>query len=180
MIWFTADTHFRHANIIRYCNRPFGSVEEMDEVLLRNINECVRPDDTLYHLGDFALHGRGVEKIRPKIKCRNVTLILGNHDPHSFDGTPTPALAEHFSKVATMMHVTVEVDKQRHLVVLCHYAMRVWPHSHRGSWHLYGHSHGKLPPVPGTLDVGVDCHDYRPISAHEVAAKRDQPPHYTA
>ncbi|MBL8880695.1 MAG: hypothetical protein JNG88_16400 [Phycisphaerales bacterium] len=55
MIWFTADTHFGHANIIKHCRRPFASVEEMDETLLRNINARVGRSDTLYHLGDFAL-----------------------------------------------------------------------------------------------------------------------------
>lgn len=171
MIWFTADTHFRHANIIRHCNRPFTSVEEMDETLLRNINECVRPDDTLYHLGDFSMGGRGVEEIRPRIKCRNLILILGNHDPHAFDGRPRAQFAAHFSNVAVMLQLKVQVAREPHLIVLCHYAMRTWPRSHHGSWHLHGHSHGTLPSSPGTLDVGVDCHDYWPISLDEVAGR---------
>lgn len=171
MIWFTADTHFRHANIIRHCDRPFDSVDEMDEVLLRNISECVRPDDTLYHLGDFSMGGRGVDEIRPRIKCRNLVLILGNHDPHSSDGTPKPAFAGHFGNVAMIIQLKVQIAKETHLIVLCHYAMRTWPRSHQGSWHLHGHSHGTLPPAPGALDVGVDCHGFRPINVYEVAGK---------
>lgn len=53
-IWFTADPHFGHATINRHCERPCASVAQMDEELLRNINDRVSPEDTLYHLGDFA------------------------------------------------------------------------------------------------------------------------------
>ena len=56
--WFTADTHFGHGNVIRYCERPFASVEEMDEVLIENWNYVIRPKDTIYHLGDFTLTGK--------------------------------------------------------------------------------------------------------------------------
>ncbi len=55
MLWFTADHHFGHANIIRYCNRPFASAEEMDATLVHLWNETVGRDDIVYHLGDFTL-----------------------------------------------------------------------------------------------------------------------------
>ena len=56
--WFTADTHFGHANVIRYCERPFASVQEMDDVLIENWNYIIKPKDTVYHLGDFTLAGK--------------------------------------------------------------------------------------------------------------------------
>ena len=55
--FFTADTHFGHKNVIRYCNRPFASATEMDERLIENWNKIVGPDDLIYHLGDFTLLG---------------------------------------------------------------------------------------------------------------------------
>lgn len=58
MIWVTADLHFGHANIMKYCNRPFDSTENMDKTILDNINHCVSEDDELYILGDFAMPGR--------------------------------------------------------------------------------------------------------------------------
>ena len=54
-VWVTSDTHFNHANIIKYCNRPFSSVEEMNETIIANWNKVVSEDDMVYHLGDFAL-----------------------------------------------------------------------------------------------------------------------------
>ena len=57
-IFFTADTHFGHANIIKYCHRPFATVEEMDDALVRNWNAVVSPDATVFHLGDFALDSK--------------------------------------------------------------------------------------------------------------------------
>jgi len=53
--WIIADTHFGHKNVIKYCNRPYSSVEEMDKILITNWNKEVAPDDIVYHLGDFAL-----------------------------------------------------------------------------------------------------------------------------
>ena len=76
----TADQHFGHANIIKYCNRPFSSVSEMDEALIDNWNKAVAKDDIVYVLGDFAL--AKIERII-EIGNRlhgNKKLILGNHD----------------------------------------------------------------------------------------------------
>ena len=60
--------------------------------------------------------------------------------------------------------------KAKRRIVLCHYAFRVWNKSHRGAWHLYGHSHGSLPDDPNSLsfDAGVDCHEFTPISYERV------------
>ena len=71
-------------------------------------------------------------------------------------------------------HELILEDKEayqgKRLIVLSHYAMRVWNSSHHGSWHLYGHTHGELEDLPNSLsfDVGVDCHDFYPISYDEV------------
>lgn len=172
MIWFTADTHFGHANIIRHCRRPFASVEEMDEALLQNINECVKPGDMLYHLGDFAFRGGQPAEYRKRIKCRRLLLIMGNHDPQGASGYPKANFAALFSEVHLLLRIKVPVAGGPQRIVLCHYAMRTWDGAHRGTWHVYAHSHGSLPDDPKALswDVGVDTNGFRPLSLDDLAA----------
>jgi calcineurin-like phosphoesterase family protein len=169
-IFFTADTHFGHANIIKHCKRPFETVEAMDQALLDNLNRRVGPDDTLYHLGDFSFRGGDPATYREKIACRNVTLILGNHDPRTKDGKPKAKFAALFSDVRDILQIEVEHQGAAQPIVLCHYAMRVWNASHWGAWHLYGHSHGSLPddPAARSWDVGVDPNAMAPLSVEEI------------
>jgi calcineurin-like phosphoesterase family protein len=173
-VWFTADTHFGHANIIRHCQRPFAGVEEMDAHLLDRINERVGVDDILYHLGDFAILKRGadVAAYRSRIRCRRVVLVLGNHDPQTLSGQVRPEFAGLFHEVHSLLRIKVPVKGEPQLIVLCHYALRVWDRSHHGVWHLFGHSHGGLADDPHarSWDVGVDCNGYAPMSLDEVAA----------
>jgi len=79
-IFVTSDTHFNHEKIIGYCNRPFSDAKEMNEVLINNWNETVGPEDTVYHLGDFAMGGPA--RICPIFDQLNgyKILIRGNHD----------------------------------------------------------------------------------------------------
>ena len=80
MVYFTADPHLGHANIIKYCNRPFETVEEMNEVLIERWNNKVKDDDKVFVLGDFALApSKGIIKWGRTLNG-NKTLILGNHD----------------------------------------------------------------------------------------------------
>lgn len=81
--WLTSDLHFGHANVIKYCNRPFLDVNEMNEILIKNWNEVVSLEDTIYVLGDFAMAARYVEQVLPRLNGKKI-LILGNHDfPHT-------------------------------------------------------------------------------------------------
>lgn len=78
--WFIADSHFSHKNVIDYCNRPFCSVEEMDNALIHNWNKVVKNNDRVFMLGDFALCGKDkIIEIGQKLNGRKI-LILGNHD----------------------------------------------------------------------------------------------------
>ena len=80
MVYFTADPHFGHANIIKYCNRPFENVEEMNQVLIERWNNKVNRDDKVFVLGDFALaSSKDIIKWGRALNG-NKTLILGNHD----------------------------------------------------------------------------------------------------
>lgn len=158
-VWFTSDTHYGHAGIVRYANRPFPSVEEMDEAMITQWNAAVRPGDVVYHLGDFALcaPSRAIDIAR-RLKGRK-HLIWGNHDQ---------LLRRHVEFIACWADAKdltqIVVDRQK--ITLCHYSMRTWASSHHGAWQLYGHSHGTLPDLPHalSLDVGVDCWNYAPVS----------------
>lgn len=173
-VWFTSDHHFGHARIIALVRRPFASVEEMDEAMIARWNERVARDDLVYHLGDFSFRDHTPYLARLNGQKR---LIIGNHD-HS----RRLAKAEGWSSVDRLLHI--EVDETP--IVLCHYGMRVWNRSHHGALHFYGHSHGSLPGDSQSLDVGVDCWDFRPVSLEEICARlatlptRREPDHHIA
>lgn len=168
-VFFTADTHFSHANIIKYCKRPFNSVTEMDNKLVDNWNAKVGPDDLVYHLGDFCFNPKPEQyfyRLNGKIR-----LIRGNHDrdtDNAYDSVIKLGLEEKYLSIEDVRCVRIEGQE----IWLSHYAHRVWPKSHRGTWHLYGHSHGTLPDDPNALsfDCGVDCHNFSPLSFNEVKA----------
>lgn len=155
-LWFTSDTHFGHKNVIKYCNRPFQTVEEMDEVLIKNWNSRICPNDVVYHLGDVAF--RSVEETNAILKRLNgkKILIRGNHDKKIN------------SSLFEGVYNYYELKVQDKFIVMCHYAMRVWNKSHHGSYHLYGHSHGTLPQHGLSMDVGVDANEFKPISFEEI------------
>lgn len=155
-VWFTADTHFGHDKVIQYCNRPFASVEEMNERLIENWNSNVARGDLVYHVGDFAFC-KTVEEVEAVSKRLNgsIHLIYGNHDWKPVQRAGGFIWKGDYKRIA--------VGKQK--IVLFHYSLRVWHGSHRGTWHLYGHSHGSLRDDINSMsfDVGVDCWGYCPV-----------------
>lgn len=162
MIYFTGDTHFNHTNIIKYCGRPFADTEDMNEFMIKQWNNIVKPADDVYHVGDFGFGP--LEKLTGILRRLNGKkhLCLGSHDKQIW------ALQEHFVEIKQIL----EVEN----FILCHYAMRVWPRSHYNSWHLYGHSHGKLEGQGKSFDVGVDCWCYTPLSLERVVAEMQKRP----
>lgn len=81
MIWIISDTHFGHENIVKYTKRPFKTVEEMNEIIIRNWNNKIRKNDTIYHLGDFAVSLTDKEYMKlVKTLNGNIILVRGNHD----------------------------------------------------------------------------------------------------
>ena len=170
--FFTSDTHFGHARIIEYCNRPFSSVEEMDETIINRWNIVVDHDDTVIHLGDFTLGNLEVAKkyigqLNGHIK------ILGynwHHDARWLkDMKPSSVICSasgHPIEILPPM-VVIEYRKSKkhpHVLVLCHYPILVWDRKHYGAWHLYGHTHGTCD-LPGyCFDIGVDSNHFYPIS----------------
>jgi calcineurin-like phosphoesterase family protein len=159
-IWFTSDTHFGHFNIIKYANRPFSSVEEMNEILITNWNTVVYPEDEVYHLGDFGFgHQKSLESILNRLNGKKY-LIRGNHDK------PIKNLYHYYFDWVKDYH-RFFVAKQ--LIILCHYPIENWDGKYHKSWHCHGHSHGKTPSENLLrIDVGVDCHNYCPVNYEQV------------
>lgn len=168
-IWFLSDTHFGHGNILKYCHRPFSTIEDHDQTIIDNINKLVAPGDILYHLGDFAFkhawskikcnRSEIVKHYRDKIKCNNIILIMGNHDPHFSNGQPKIEILDNFREIHTLLNIKLTRNERTYRLVLCHYALRTWNQAARGAIMLYGHSHGSLPESLNSLstDVGIDA-----------------------
>jgi calcineurin-like phosphoesterase family protein len=169
-IWFTSDTHFLHYNIVEYSQRPFSSLDDMHEQIVQAWNSRVKPGDVVYHLGDFAIsYGKKHQDAIDAILFRlygNKFLIKGNHDRKEVTSN------HHWTAVHDYHELKVDmggIHKQR--IIMCHYPLKSWNQMHRGSWMLHGHCHGNLTHDKGRImDVGVDVHEYAPISLDMVAA----------
>lgn len=193
MIYFTADTHFSHEKILEYCVRPFETVEEMDDAIIENWNEVVRPEDTVYHLGDFTLMGYQAKSLFQLLSGTKY-IVPGGHDwrwlkHRSQSYINLSAYAEANVHILPPLH-SLEIKtsgKYPQVVVLCHYPMARWDRSHYGSIHLHGHTHGtlpsgkiwsfsrsgdtRLPPKERNgfrYDVGVDTNNFTPVSLDEI------------
>lgn len=165
-VWFTADTHFGHANVIKYCNRPFASADQMDAHMIAAWNAVVARNDIVYHLGDFAISRdpRTVRRIFQQLNGSKF-LVLGNHDSAA-------TLALPWAKKDHIQFKTVDGIQ----IVMCHYAMRVWPSQHHGAIQLYGHSHGNLPGTHASCDVGVDSWGFAPVSIEDIKRRLVETP----
>lgn len=159
-LWFTSDTHFGHPGILFM--RPWADVDEMDKALIDGWNSVVGERDHVFHIGDFSFHkpNRTLEIL----SCLNGIkyLVRGNHDRNNLNGA---CLAMFDGGVDHYHEVTIGSQ----LVVLCHFPFRSWNGMHHDSWNLHGHSHGSMSPQGKQLDVGVDVHNYKPISFEDVA-----------
>lgn len=169
-IFFTADHHFGHENIIRYCERPFRDAAHMDAEMVRRWNEAVSHDDVVYHLGDFTLSGR---KAAMNYLRRLDGMILILRYPRHHDHRWLPSESSRFwtrtSTVGFLPPLEVLTMKDYPPITLCHYPMARWNRSHYGAWHLHGHSHGKFQGEGKMMDIGVDTWNFAPVSLAEIA-----------
>lgn len=168
-IFFVGDTHFHHDRVRTYSCRPYSSVDEMNEALVDNWNRNVDCQDTVYHLGDFSLGNyQNTRSILSRLNG-NIHLVRGNHDKRLIKRYGVELLSDGLFKSINYYY---ELKINHQLIVMSHYAFRVWNKSHYGSIHCYGHSHGTLPPLGRSVDVGVDSKeitpDYRPIHLDEL------------
>lgn len=162
-IYFTADTHFGHMFALTKRHRPFDLLEAMDALLVARWNETVEADDEVYHLGDVAhAEHTALADVLGRLNGR-LHLILGNND----DRRAMEATGR-FASICEMREMKIGCQ----CIFLCHYPLREWPNAWRGAWHLYGHVHGKFDRDPQglSLDVGVDSHNFAPVTLDRVAA----------
>lgn len=154
-IWLISDTHFGHANIIKYCNRPFADAEEMDAVLIENWNRTVKPQDHVYHLGDVAVSPQRLHQVLPRL-LGHKRLILGNHDNHA----PMADYVKHFERIMCwrlfkpllLTHVPIHPDSFGKAAI-----------------NVHGHTHEKGSPVGPYYSVCVERQQYAPVHLEEVA-----------
>lgn len=153
---FWSDTHFNHEGIIRYCARPFSSVEEMNESMIARWNAAVSPRDTIYLLGDFGFKGsQTLEGIFRRLNGHK-HLVIGNHDERNPEVGRLPWETQGSLR-------TIKWGGRR--AEACHYALETWKGAHRGALMLHGHSHGSLKrAIPHRFDVGVDVRASGPVS----------------
>ena len=173
-LFFTSDTHFDHANIIRFCKRPWSTAEEMNEALVERWNKKVGPNDIVFHLGDFCFGGSAEwKKWREKLNG-HIILIRGNHDRKM-----SSTMEVLFDEV--LYQAQLEIDGRS--VYLNHYPFLTyggcWRKEKSAVWQLFGHCHskdgikgadsGRLKYLfPTQYDVGVDNNNYEPVSWEEI------------
>jgi calcineurin-like phosphoesterase family protein len=161
MLYFTSDHHFNHKAVLGYCNRPFASVEQMDEIMIQRWNEVVSPNDTVYHLGDFTLGADAKSYILRLNGQINFVVPDFHHDKRWLKNKPDLPNVEYLSSIYPL-----KVNKDI-LIVMCHYpfAAGAFERAHYGAWHLYGHVHSPNFHLAGfCLNVGVDHHNFYPVS----------------
>jgi calcineurin-like phosphoesterase family protein len=186
-LFFVSDTHFSHSNICSATTkwrdagdtvRKFSSLEEMNRTIVDNINAVVGEDDILFHLGDWSFGGfEQIEKFRSQLVCKNIHIVLGNHDHHiekDKDG-----IQSLFSSVHSFIpHLLVKREKEgsggmmeRFGFCVFHYPIASWIDMNQGIVHLHGHCHLPKHLKLGegrSLDVGMDGNDMKPYSLDEV------------
>lgn len=179
-VFFVSDLHFGHKNIIKFCNRPWETVEEMDKALIDNWNSVVRKNDIVFDLGDFAFApDKRWKEILSQLNGKHY-LILGNHDRVKWPGDSIMSL---FAGVYTQLFI--KIDNRgiylSHCPLLCYDG--VYRNNENVVWALSGHVHIQKSEnlgkdferlhymLPTQYDVGVDFNNYRPISFEEVSEK---------
>lgn len=171
LLYLTSDLHFGHGNIIRYCNRPFSSLEEMDEGIIKKWNNKIPQEATTIFLGDFSFHHKldRVNHILSRLNGKKV-IVKGNHDGDA-------VMDANWDMKFVAGPVELVVGKQR--AFLLHYPLESWEASYHGTYHLHGHMHGTTPFNPNRrkMDVGIDAHpNFEPFSWAEVDAKLSKVP----
>ena len=183
-VFFTSDTHFRHNQSFIFEARGYKDRYEHDDALIAKINEVVRPEDTLIHLGDFCLNITPPEfdSILSRINCNNILYIWGNHNS-CIRRLYEEAIATEYGKDIEVYPYAVgkitylgyykELIVNGHMIVIHHYPHQIFNQMQKGAWQLSGHSHYTNPttqldnPDNKILDVGWDGHG-KPLSFPEI------------
>jgi len=163
-IFFTADLHLKHTNLIKHGIRNFKDCEEHDNTILTNWNNKVKKGDLVYIVGDV-VWGQDFSILK-KFNGQKI-IIKGNHDK-----TKDLDLAKKNNYISNWFHnKTINVNSEpfgKVSIAMNHFPMRSWDRSFYGSVLLYGHCHGSMGDYNLSTDIGVDCWNYTPVSTEEV------------
>ena len=197
-VFITADEHYGHKSIIKFCDRPFGNrehlmgctlhrcvicqqaIDDQTETIIERHNAKVpnKPSYLTIHVGDLFWHTLTFDEAMTILKRLNGrhAFIYGNHD--ELVEKYQSIFAPHFDwiKGQNKDSGTHRLHFNGNELTLCHYAMRVWNRSHKGSWMCFGHSHDELPVVGKSFDIGVDGNNFTPWSLEEIEAKMNTLP----
>jgi calcineurin-like phosphoesterase family protein len=169
-IWFSSDWHLSHANIIRYANRPFKSVYDMDEVIIDNFFKTINSGDTLYFLGDLSFNKESDVRVINLLQKQNIRtfFLMGNHDKAMRTDEVRRAIKDSTVFKGIWDRLDEHIEGQE--VTMEHYPMLSFKGSHFNAWQLYGHHHSDISDVATgkKLNVCVDHHDFRPWSWEQV------------
>jgi calcineurin-like phosphoesterase family protein len=165
---FTSDLHFGHSNVIKFDQRPFENVDEMDHALIELWNSRVQPEDNIYIVGDFCYRNTHPEEWYLQQLKGHKHLVIGNHDAKLLKNA---AAMEYFESVDKMMHV---VEEGRH-ICLCHFPIIEWHGYYKGHWHIYGHIHSRksdtytfMKTRERALNAGCMINNYMLVSFNEL------------
>ena len=153
--YVTADLHFGHANVIKFCahNRGhFKDADHMNEEMIRMWNEIVNPEDTTYILGDVAfMSGYDAALIMMRLNGRKI-LVEGNHDRKTLKDI-------NFRNQFAEIHTYLDLNYNGQKVIMFHYPIAEWDQMFRGAVHIHGHVHGKVSGLEEfrVRDAGYDA-----------------------
>ena len=178
-LFFTSDTHYMHTNICRgttrwsnaddFC-RDFDTLDQMNDRIVNGINSTVGQDDILFHLGDWSFGGfERIEEFRNRINCKNIHIVLGNHDHHI--ERDREDIRRLFTSVNQYLELEVKGKDWEQNYVLMHYPIISWNKMNDGVIHLHGHVHLSADRRIGkgkTMDVGVDGNGLNPLHTSDI------------
>lgn len=156
-ILFMSDLHYNHENVIRFDNRPFKSVDEMNESIEKTLIENVGPDDILFDLGDlfWKCSDHVITGILDKIHPKKFFKIIGNHDKWP---VYQKLQGKYFDLVCDQLDIKIEHDGKLYMIALSHYPMVSWNHKPRGGLQIFGHCHGHIDDFnDSSYDLRVDA-----------------------
>lgn len=165
--FLTSDLHFFHENVIKFCNRPFGSVEHMNDTLIKNWNTVVSEKDHVWVLGDISF-GSPIQTAGVLEQLKGIKhLIVGNHDRK---GSAQKLFDKHWQLFFVDKHDYFRLKVDGHKAVLCHFPFSSWE---RGYVNLHGHLHSLAGYKNKWLqyDVGVDANNYTPLLLEDAISR---------
>lgn len=190
-VFFTSDTHFGHARILELSNRPFDSIEHMNDEIVKRWNEVVKPEDMVYHLGDVALGPIHDSLANVKRLNGRKILVLGNHDrPFMVKSKGAEKVSQweqtyRDAGFADVQHKYAVVNMAGTLLYLSHFPYDGDSHEDeerfknerlidKGIPLIHGHTHSNGVVTRSKNDslqihVGVDAWDFRPVSSEQIA-----------